>query len=64
MDTPSALFLIACSLFLIALLWRLQTPGRRLQVSAVPYTRRSSLLTAGELRFYRVRSWASFRPGW
>jgi hypothetical protein len=51
MDTTLVALLSAAALMLVLLVWLVarKPPSKRL-----PYTKCSSLLTAGELRFYRV----------
>lgn len=49
MDTPTILLLGAAGLVLLIALWSTAKPRRKL-----PFTKCPSLLTAGELRFYRV----------
>ena len=50
MDTPTLILLASSLLVLIVALWRVV--GKR--HPKMPFSRRGSLLTAGELRFYRV----------
>src|SRR5438045_4170576 len=51
MDPFLILFLALCALALLATLWRSRKPSPR---HDIPFTRRASLLTAGELRFHKV----------